>query len=1730
MANWKTNTARLLVLFMVLNLLIVPGMTAQATGYSHTINMSNNTFDFYTVSNPNKAWNENFGSGTPGNNAQVSWDNTNLYIGYQSADLAHANNGDSENKWLIAYFGIPGVAGTNTGVNYSGQQPTLPFAAKYHLRFKAGNNNYTSLEVFDGTSWGKSKEYKWTTDMQRNDSSLPIHWKIRIPLADLGLTSTSPSLQFVASMLYEPPTTSPTWASMWGAIPDDSFANGAGIDRNFSTFYEFDLNSIDTAAASQKYLYEFTSTAKTFNSATFTFKAQTGATSVAVQQSTDLGVTWTASTVSQPLTASSTSATVSGLEQNKDYKFRLVVTGGTTAGSSLIVNVKTEIEPPDIQAPTVPQNVTVSDITKTSAKLSWTASTDNKAVTGYEVYSGTTLLATVATTSYDMTGLTEATSYAVTVKAKDAANNVSDSSAPLTVTTKDETAPTAPTEVASSDISPTGFTVSWKAATDNVAVVAYDIHLNDTLIATVNSIKYSFTGLTPQTNYSVKIKAKDASGNLSTATEAVSVSTPAQTETEPPSIPTGLTTTNLSATGFQLSWTASTDNTAVTAYEVYSNGVLLQLVATNEFVFTGLASGATYKITVKARDAAGNVSPASAELSVTTKDEQAPSVATGLNATNVTGAGFVLNWTSSTDNVAVKEYEIYRDGQLVSKATTNSYTFSDLINRISYRVAVIAVDEAGNKSAASEQLIVQTSASTPYANTILMTNSLNTFKLLDHPKKAEVETFESSTKENIGHITWDSTNIYLGYQSKDLAHINSETSKKWFIAYFGVPGVKGSADGVEYTGQKPKLPFEAKYHLRFQTGNDNYTSLEEFNGTAWVKKKEYKWNTDMSRDINSTPVFWKIKIPRADLGLQDAQSIQVVMSMVYEATSEGSMWGAVPSDAFDAPGLDKDFLTYHEFDLYSEKTAAAAQVANYKLKPAIVKATTADFSFSGSTGATQIMFHQSTDGGKTWSLSTVSQPLNANSTTATVTNLTPETDYKFKLVVVGGTNEGSSAIQSLRTTPPPDETAPSAPTELAAAGITQSEVKLSWTAATDNVAVAKYEIFAEDKKVGESTTPNFDVSDLTEETSYEFTVVAFDAAGNKSVASSKLTVKTLAAPASVLIYYKKGAGTPYISYKIGSGNVIEAPGLVLNSSLEYQGYSSITVLLNQEKEMTAAFNNGSLDTTTWDNNQGKGYVFNKGTYTFIPNEIAGSAGAIVAGTPDMEAPSAPLDLAVQDKTETSLTLTWKPATDNVATVSYVLYRDEVKIATLTGTTYQDTGLIEDTNYTYKVVARDAAYNVSAISKSLRVSVNDSIFERIDRTTDITRTAAFIDGAKLEEKMASGNFTIELSKERLVVREVRFELPASSLQKIVAVNPNGVITFKTVTGSIDLPLNALSLSTLAGRAGVLIQNLKINVVIKRTDVTLNEEVRTALQSQGSKMLMDAVEFRMYAGDWANKSKLFEIVDFPIQKKLLTDPQGYRYINRTLTIPVNVDLTKTAVMSYDTATKRFQYVPSVFSMMGDKQIVTLKSPINTVYTVVETKRTFRDVTTYKSEIELLANKGIIRGISETRFAPNTTVKRGQFAALLVRALGLAEDPLGADFDDVPENNIFVGAIGTAAKVGLVKGVVSRFSNGSDNLFSFNPDNEITRAEMAVMLERAATFAGKPITITSTETNQLLSRYSDRNRIAAWAAPSVAKTIKAGIAMNLTTFAPTTRVTRAEAAVMLKRLLEYLELINK
>lgn len=182
-------------------------------------------------------------------------------------------------------------------------------------------------------------------------------------------------------------------------------------------------------------------------------------------------------------------------------------------------DVTLPVPPPDTEAPTVPDNLTLQSKTDRSITINWTESTDNVAVTGYELWIDSSFSETLSIgSSYLITGLTASTVYSIQLLAFDAANNKSALSTALSVTTnqpQDNTAPTVPTNLVLGIATSSSIGFAWDASTDNIGVTGYKVYVNGVFNQTVTQTSVNVTGLSSNTSYNLSVSAIDAAGNES---------------------------------------------------------------------------------------------------------------------------------------------------------------------------------------------------------------------------------------------------------------------------------------------------------------------------------------------------------------------------------------------------------------------------------------------------------------------------------------------------------------------------------------------------------------------------------------------------------------------------------------------------------------------------------------------------------------------------------------------------------------------------------------------------------------------------------------------------------------------------------------------------------------------------------------------------------------------------------------------------------------------------------------------------------------------------------------------------------------------------------------------------------------------------------------------------------------------------------------------------------------
>lgn len=199
----------------------------------------------------------------------------------------------------------------------------------------------------------------------------------------------------------------------------------------------------------------------------------------------------------------------------QDWALLMDTVGLESGGSATMEFLLEEII--DMEAPTTPSNLQLVSATTSSIALNWDASSDNRTVTGYDVFVDNVLHGTTELTNYLVTDLDEGTSYDIHVVAFDEAANRSGNSDVLTVQTKvpDLDPPSDPANLVLDSAQYNTLWFSWTASTDNESVAGYMVYLDGTISGVASTNSFALTGLDPGTEYSVKISARDASGNIS---------------------------------------------------------------------------------------------------------------------------------------------------------------------------------------------------------------------------------------------------------------------------------------------------------------------------------------------------------------------------------------------------------------------------------------------------------------------------------------------------------------------------------------------------------------------------------------------------------------------------------------------------------------------------------------------------------------------------------------------------------------------------------------------------------------------------------------------------------------------------------------------------------------------------------------------------------------------------------------------------------------------------------------------------------------------------------------------------------------------------------------------------------------------------------------------------------------------------------------------------------------
>ncbi|MEK3885293.1 S-layer homology domain-containing protein [Paenibacillus sp. PL2-23] len=726
-----------------------------------------------------------------------------------------------------------------------------------------------------------------------------------------------------------------------------------------------------------------------------------------------------------------------------------------------------------------------------------------------------------------------------------------------------------------------------------------------------------------------------------------------------------------------------------------------------------------------------------------------------------------------------------------------------------------------------------------------------------------------------------------------------------------------------------------------------------------------------------------------------------------------------------------------------------------------------------------------------------------------------------------------------------DDTAPVLTSgDLAASSITYSGAVLSWSKASDNVTVScnlEYQVY-------QSASPNIgtvadieingtpigspakdiatsSITGLTQGTSYYFNVLVKDGSGNKTAYT--MTQVTTLEPTVTLSYNGNGhteGSVPVDGTAYTQGQAVAVAGntgALYKSGYVFEGWNTAADGSGQDYAPGASITLGSTNVTLY------------AKWRPLSEEARLSAlelfGVLLSPAFDSDtlAYTATVGYAVENTTVTATA-----SSDLHDTMT--LNGDTVLVS---GQTSAPVGLAVGQNeLKVKVTAEDSAtemtYTVNITREALILPPTVPAPPKEDGFRIIVNGQPQEQIASVERHNSNGrsSLSVHVDTDKLAAQLAKegskptITIPVTGAFDKVSTNLNGaavkamenkqaLLDIQTPIANYRLPASELGverLNELLGE-GVQAEDMVVQIVIEMSDAEKVLLMNEAEAKGGFQVLTAPVDFKIYAS---------------YQEKTVEVKQFTAYVEREIMLPEGTDAGKVTTALVLNADGSTYHVPTYVTSRDGKSYAVINSLTNSTYTLVYSPKSFKDLEGHwaQSVVTDLASRLVINGVSAERYSPDTAITRADFAAIVIRALGLSEANGMSDFLDVEDEAHYAGAVARAQEFGLIEG----YQDGT-----FRPDQTITRQEAMVILTRAFKLAGLSTEWTSSEDPESnLAMFADRDTIAAWAKPAAATMVRHQLAMGNGGFElmPEKELTRAETAALVQRLLKAAELINE
>jgi len=395
-------------------------------------------------------------------------------------------------------------------------------------------------------------------------------------------------------------------------------------------------------------------------------------------------------------------------------------------------------------------------------------------------------------------------------------------------------------------------------------------------------------------------------------------------------------------------------------------------------------------------------------------------------------------------------------------------------------------------------------------------------------------------------------------------------------------------------------------------------------------------------------------------------------------------------------------------------------------------------------------------------------------------------------------------------------------------------------------------------------------------------------------------------------------------------------------------------------------------------------------------------------------------------------------------------------------------------------------NEDVVSKKMDAVLAENTDNKTDNIIEVPIISANSDkvdvglNGQIVKKMEDNNFKLNVH-----INNISYILPASE------------VNISDIAQSLNSESN--------------LKDIEINVRVESITSSMNAGIAQNAKTGSYELVIPAVNFEITATS-KTTGKSVSINHFA------------QYVAREFEIPAGIDPNKITTGVVVDLDGKVRHEPTKITMVNGKYYAKINSLTNSPYTVVWHPLEFKDIKENWAEkaINDMGSRMVIEGVGDGNYEPDRDITRAEFAAIIVKALGIKSGLGENKFSDVTSTAWYCDYVKTASEYKIIEG----YGKGK-----FGPMDNISREQAMTMISNAMKTTGLKINLNDSEISKLFASFDMQGSAAKWAAKHIAVCIKSGVVskndgkMN----AIKGNVTHAEVAVIVRNLLQKSELIN-